>query len=90
MPREDGASPSERYADYAADRKHPVLRDFAAQYPFALDGFQIDGTGLGGLGRVEGSNHLPVIGQQLIGQVLRGPFHQPAASARGHEAGGAP
>ena len=34
-------SPSERYASYAADKAHPVLRDFAWQYPFALDGFQV-------------------------------------------------
>ena len=35
-------SPSERYASYAADRKYPVLRDFASHYPFPLDGFQVE------------------------------------------------
>jgi len=34
-------SPAERYADYRRDRRHPVLRDFSAGYPFPLDDFQV-------------------------------------------------
>ena len=34
-------SPAERYATYRAQRSHPVLRDFAAHYDFALDDFQL-------------------------------------------------
>ncbi len=37
----DDRTPAERYAAFAADRKHPVLHSFAAQYPFALDEFQV-------------------------------------------------
>jgi ATP-dependent RNA helicase HelY len=35
-------SPSERYASYASDKRHPVLRDFAGVYPFPLDDFQVE------------------------------------------------
>jgi ATP-dependent RNA helicase HelY len=35
-------SPSERYADYRAGRKHPILREFTGLYDFALDDFQLD------------------------------------------------
>jgi ATP-dependent RNA helicase HelY len=34
-------TPAERYADYRRDRRHPVLRDFAAGYAFPLDDFQV-------------------------------------------------
>ncbi|MEP9365103.1 DEAD/DEAH box helicase [Nocardioides sp. CN2-186] len=34
-------SPSERYADYRAGRKHPVLRSFTDLYDFPLDDFQV-------------------------------------------------
>ncbi|MDI6908363.1 DEAD/DEAH box helicase [Nocardioides sp.] len=37
----DDRSPSERYAEYRTDRKHPVLRDFRALYGFDLDDFQV-------------------------------------------------
>ncbi len=37
----DRQSPSERYADFRKDRRHPVLRDFAAHYDFPLDDFQL-------------------------------------------------
>lgn len=36
----ENPSPADRYADYRRDRRHPVLRDFAAQYDFPLDDFQ--------------------------------------------------
>ncbi|MDQ6525967.1 DEAD/DEAH box helicase [Nocardioides sp. LHD-245] len=36
-------SPAERYASYRKDRGHPVFRDFAAGFPFELDGFQVEG-----------------------------------------------
>ncbi len=35
------STPAERYASYRAERAHPVLRDFAAHYDFALDDFQL-------------------------------------------------
>ena len=41
MSTADGLSPSERYADYRTSRRHPVLRDFQALYPFPLDDFQV-------------------------------------------------
>ncbi len=34
-------SPSERYAAFQRDRRHPVLADFAGQYAFPLDDFQV-------------------------------------------------
>ena len=34
-------TPAERYADFQKDRRHPVLRDFAAHYDFPLDDFQV-------------------------------------------------
>ena len=37
-----GPYPAERYASYASDKRHPVLRDFAAAYPFDLDPFQVE------------------------------------------------
>jgi ATP-dependent RNA helicase HelY len=37
----DRQSPAERYADFHKDRRHPVLRDFAAHYDFPLDDFQL-------------------------------------------------
>jgi ATP-dependent RNA helicase HelY len=37
----DSPSPAERYAEYRKDRRHPVLRDFAAHYDFPLDDFQV-------------------------------------------------
>ena len=36
-------SPAEKYADYRRDKRHPVLRDFAAGYSFPLDDFQVQG-----------------------------------------------
>jgi ATP-dependent RNA helicase HelY len=36
-------SPSERYATYRKQQKHPVLKDFAGLYDFPLDGFQYRG-----------------------------------------------
>jgi len=35
------STPSEKYADYRAGRKHPVFRDFAQLYDFPLDEFQV-------------------------------------------------
>ncbi len=35
-------SPSERYADFRAGRRHPVLRAFTGLYDFPLDGFQLE------------------------------------------------
>jgi len=35
------STPSEKYADYRAGRKHPVFRDFAGLYDFPLDDFQV-------------------------------------------------
>jgi len=43
MSTSDDLSPSERYADYRAGRKHPVLRDFRELYEFPLDDFQVRG-----------------------------------------------
>ena len=40
MPDTD-RTPAERYSDYRSSREHPVLRDFAAHYDFALDDFQL-------------------------------------------------
>ena len=37
----DELSPSERYASYRQDRRHPVLRDFQALHDFPLDEFQV-------------------------------------------------
>ncbi len=37
----DNLTPAERYADFHKDRRHPVLRDFAAHYDFPLDDFQL-------------------------------------------------
>ena len=37
----DTPTPAERYADFHKDRRHPVLRDFAAHYDFPLDDFQL-------------------------------------------------
>nr|MBA3783111.1 DEAD/DEAH box helicase [Nocardioides sp.] len=34
-------SPSEKYAAFQRDRRHPVLVDFAGQYAFPLDDFQV-------------------------------------------------
>ncbi|CUR60025.1 putative helicase helY [metagenome] len=35
-------SPSERYADFQAGRRHPILRGFTGLYDFPLDGFQLE------------------------------------------------
>jgi ATP-dependent RNA helicase HelY len=43
MSTADDLSPSQRYADYRASRKHPVLRDFTGLYDFRLDDFQVRG-----------------------------------------------
>ena len=43
MSTSDDLSPSERYADYRAGRKHPVLRAFRELYDFPLDDFQVRG-----------------------------------------------
>jgi ATP-dependent RNA helicase HelY len=43
MTTPDEASPSERYAAYRRERRHPVLRDFRALYDFPLDEFQLEG-----------------------------------------------
>ncbi|GAB2454394.1 DEAD/DEAH box helicase [Nocardioides hungaricus] len=43
MTTSDEASPSERYADFARHRQHPVLKDFQALYDFPLDEFQLEG-----------------------------------------------
>ncbi|MGD9958850.1 DEAD/DEAH box helicase [Nocardioides sp.] len=39
---ESEPSPSQRYADFRAGRKHPILRDFTGLYDFPLDPFQLD------------------------------------------------
>ncbi len=36
------STPSERFAAARRRTRHPALTDFAGQYPFALDGFQLD------------------------------------------------
>jgi ATP-dependent RNA helicase HelY len=41
MSTADHLSPAERYADYRNGREHPVFRDFASLYSFALDDFQV-------------------------------------------------
>jgi len=35
------STPSEKYADYRAGRRHPVFRDFLSLYDFPLDDFQV-------------------------------------------------
>jgi ATP-dependent RNA helicase HelY len=62
-------SPSERYAAYAADRSHPVLRDFADAYPFALDGFQVDACR-----RIEEGHGVLVAAPTGSGKTLVGEF----------------
>jgi ATP-dependent RNA helicase HelY len=37
----ENPSPAQRYAEFRRDRRHPVLRDFAAHYDFPLDDFQV-------------------------------------------------
>ncbi len=41
MSTADELSPSERYAEYRAGRRHPVFRDFTSLYSFPLDDFQV-------------------------------------------------
>jgi ATP-dependent RNA helicase HelY len=66
-------SPSERYASYKssarADREHPVLRDFASQYPFPLDGFQVDACR-----RIEEGHGVLVAAPTGSGKTLVGEF----------------
>ncbi|MDQ4053149.1 MAG: DEAD/DEAH box helicase [Actinomycetota bacterium] len=38
----ESPTPAQRYAEFHRDRRHPVLRDFAAHYAFPLDDFQVD------------------------------------------------
>ena len=37
----ESPTPAQRYAEFHRDRRHPVLRDFAAHYAFPLDDFQV-------------------------------------------------
>jgi ATP-dependent RNA helicase HelY len=62
-------SPAERYASYAADRRHPVLRDFAAAYPFALDEFQVQACR-----RIEEGHGVLVAAPTGSGKTLVGEF----------------
>jgi ATP-dependent RNA helicase HelY len=62
-------SPSERYASYAADKKHPVLRDFASAYPFPLDAFQVEACR-----RIEEGHGVLVAAPTGSGKTLVGEF----------------
>ncbi len=62
-------TPSERYASYVTDKRHPVLRDFAAGYPFALDEFQIEACR-----RIEDGHGVLVAAPTGSGKTLVGEF----------------
>ena len=73
-------SPAERYASYAADRKYPVLRDFASQYPFPLDGFQVEACR-----RIEDGHGVLVAAPTGSGKTLVGEFAIHLALATGRK-----
>jgi len=73
-------TPSERYASYAADRNHPVLRDFAAAYPFPLDGFQVEACR-----RIEEGHGVLVAAPTGSGKTLVGEFAVHLALATGRK-----
>src|SRR5690349_24745500 len=73
-------TPSERYASYASDKKHPVLRDFAAAYPFALDGFQVEACR-----RIEDGHGVLVAAPTGSGKTLVGEFAVHLALATGRK-----
>jgi ATP-dependent RNA helicase HelY len=73
-------SPSERYASYASDKKHPVLRDFAAAYPFALDGFQVQACR-----RIEEGHGVLVAAPTGSGKTVVGEFAVHLALATGRK-----
>ncbi len=73
-------SPAERYASYAADRRHPVLRDFAAAYPFELDGFQVEACR-----RIEDGHGVLVAAPTGSGKTVVGEFAVHLALATGRK-----
>jgi ATP-dependent RNA helicase HelY len=75
-----GLSPAEKYASYASDKKHPVLRDFAAAYPFALDGFQVEACR-----RIEDGHGVLVAAPTGSGKTLVGEFAVHLALATGRK-----
>jgi ATP-dependent RNA helicase HelY len=73
-------SPAEKYASYASDKKHPVLRDFAAAYPFPLDGFQVEACR-----RIEDGHGVLVAAPTGSGKTLVGEFAVHLALATGRK-----
>jgi ATP-dependent RNA helicase HelY len=73
-------TPSERYAAYAADKRYPVLRDFASHYPFPLDGFQDEACR-----RIEDGHGVLVAAPTGSGKTLVGEFAIHLARATGRK-----
>ncbi len=73
-------SPAERYASYDTDRRHPVLRDFAAGYPFPLDPFQVEACR-----RIEEGHGVLVAAPTGSGKTLVGEFAVHLALATGRK-----
>ncbi len=73
-------SPAERYASYASDKRHPVLRDFAAAYPFELDPFQVEACR-----RIEDGHGVLVAAPTGSGKTVVGEFAVHLALATGRK-----
>ena len=73
-------SPAERYASYSSDKRHPVLRDFAAAYPFELDPFQVEACR-----RIEDGHGVLVAAPTGSGKTVVGEFAVHLALATGRK-----